>query len=364
MPTLLHTADIHIEDSKRESTYSLTVFTEIMQLAADRQVDAVLIAGDLFDNHRAASEFREEVRNITAQFSGPILYLPGNHEELNCPDSNEPLKGLDLSPIKVLNGSPYELFTLDFPSGSVEILAIKHYQHYPPPVHYQIPKKKHFRIAMAHGIVAGMAYTGPDEEGNSGILDPELFMQNEVDYAALGHIHAARQEIKGSTNFVYPGSARVWRTGESGPRAVCIFDTDSGTIEKAPLKSAGIFHKVSINPDLNPQPEEISNELESQIRELKREDDLKNDYILIEFEGLIEDETVISEAERKITSQLKNRLRKVEFKRKLKIVSGISESPLAKNFLESLEEKKQQLRPELYQKVRKVGLEEIAEKIQ
>ena len=89
----------------------------------------------------------------------------------------------------------------------MEFLAVPHQEEYAGYDTWAVPPKAApWRIALAHGIVAGMAYRGPDAEGGGSALDPDLFARFQVDYAALGHIHGRRHQVLGGLTMAYPGS--------------------------------------------------------------------------------------------------------------------------------------------------------------
>ena len=90
---ILHTADIHIgardaflgvnAESRRFET--LLTFEKIVDLAREKGVQILAIAGDLFDQNGIEAEFVTTETSVTAYFAhGGILYrlnIAGNHEE-------------------------------------------------------------------------------------------------------------------------------------------------------------------------------------------------------------------------------------------------------------------------------------------
>jgi 3',5'-cyclic AMP phosphodiesterase CpdA len=89
MPRLLHTADWQIgrqygrfesEDAALLSNERLEVIRRIAQLATDRNVDAVLVAGDLFDLQTVSDKLLRRTFSALDAFSGPWIAIPGNHD--------------------------------------------------------------------------------------------------------------------------------------------------------------------------------------------------------------------------------------------------------------------------------------------
>ena len=76
---LLHTSDLHIgSDIYPED--ALHGFEQVLRLAVDRSVDAVIVAGDLFDNRGVAPELVGDVFRRFGALDRPVLVLPGNHD--------------------------------------------------------------------------------------------------------------------------------------------------------------------------------------------------------------------------------------------------------------------------------------------
>lgn len=90
---LLHTADWHLgkrfrsfpeSDEMRLTRARLDVLDKILKAAEQRAVDAVLCAGDLFDNAHPDREWWEPVAQKLSAWTAriPVFLLPGNHDPL------------------------------------------------------------------------------------------------------------------------------------------------------------------------------------------------------------------------------------------------------------------------------------------
>lgn len=94
---ILHTADWHL--GKRLEKFSRLeeqrqVLEEIIAIADEQQVDAVLIAGDLFDNFNPASEavelFYRTLKRLSARGKRAVVAIAGNHDSpdrIEAPDA-------------------------------------------------------------------------------------------------------------------------------------------------------------------------------------------------------------------------------------------------------------------------------------
>ncbi|MEQ9364727.1 MAG: hypothetical protein RIF32_10805, partial [Leptospirales bacterium] len=220
-----------------------------------------------------------------------------------------------------------------FSDVAVEILAIPHQAQYGDYQSWNIPAKRApLRLAMAHGIVTGLAYAGPDEEAGAGMLDPLLFNFHSIDYAALGHIHARRLERHGGTVFCYPGSTRVWRRGESGERGFALISYDPRTAslqpEFVPVECAGVYREIRIPLSLTADSVD-SVEL--------RDDNAwhTEDYVELRLSGLVEDERAVADLIEKLRSKFEKSARRFEIRRDdVEVLPGISGEPMVRKFLD------------------------------
>ena len=133
----LHAADVHLDSpcSSRSETVrqklrdaSRLAFRRLVDLALAERVDALLIAGDLFDDERLSFQTErfllEQIHRLDAEFI-PVVYATGNHDpgraglrslELSWPDNVTVARDKTAVRIKIEGGSRE--------SGSREILGV------------------------------------------------------------------------------------------------------------------------------------------------------------------------------------------------------------------------------------------------
>jgi len=95
---ILHTSDWHL--GKRLDDFSRLdeqreVLNEIIEIANEQDVDAVLIAGDLFDTYNPPTEavdlFYRSLKRLTNNGSRPVVAIAGNHDSPDRIESPDPL---------------------------------------------------------------------------------------------------------------------------------------------------------------------------------------------------------------------------------------------------------------------------------
>ncbi|MCW3785469.1 metallophosphoesterase family protein [Plebeiibacterium sediminum] len=95
---ILHTADWHI--GKKLENFSRieeqkAVLNEIAQIADDEKVDAIIIAGDLFDTFSPSTEaieiFYKALKTLTNKGNRPVIAISGNHDSPDRIETADPL---------------------------------------------------------------------------------------------------------------------------------------------------------------------------------------------------------------------------------------------------------------------------------
>lgn len=355
MITLLHCADLHLSGrSDDEKRYSISVLDEIVRLAEEQQVRALLFCGDTFDSFSDAVLMRDEFRKRIASVRerSDVFLIAGNHEELDRGDNVLSKYDFGIEPGCMIERCSFKYFSCD----GFDLLAIPHRRDYRDYGDWQVPEKKFStRIAMAHGIVTGMTFSGIDdgEKSAASAMDVDLFHRHGVDYAAMGHIHGSRSGKFGSLDVVYPGSARVWRKNEFGPRCVSlVYCGERVNYRLQDLQSAGQFRSCNVFVDFDGNIEPLRDSPEQWSL---------NDRVFISFSGIVEDENTARGNIQRFIDEIQKNVRMVEFEEHLDVVSGIASQPLAKKFLERWSEKRpnEQDKIEIWNRAREIGLMKI-----
>jgi predicted phosphodiesterase len=226
------------------------VLAELVGQCRELRPAALLLCGDIFDTRRDAAQLAEAFRDALGGLAGiPVLMIPGNHEALG---DDTPLAPAELAPATLLAGLPLATRMLGEADVEVVGLPFRHsfdgYLDWPLP-----PRQTRWRVGLLHGVVNGMCYTGDSAEAEQSIIDPHLFQHLGLDYAALGHIHRRGEQRHQQCLAHYPGSARVWRRGEEGPRQATRVTLGPEGVRTAPLPltAAGRYVPVTlpISPD-------------------------------------------------------------------------------------------------------------------
>lgn len=198
--TLLHTSDLHL-GSDTYSAEALQGFGAVLKLAVSKGVDALIIAGDLFDSGRVPQWMVTHVWQSLSNLGIPVVVLPGNHD---IPLTTEPFVSMPVSDgVHVLRDPAGELKTFD--SVGLSVWGRPVYDHEPSfrPLEGLQPRPDHgWYVAIAHGVVTD----GPDFAYRASPIALQELAQADCDYVALGHVHAFRDVTQGSALAFYSGA--------------------------------------------------------------------------------------------------------------------------------------------------------------
>lgn len=295
----IHTADLHLDSPLKslasrntdlaELIYdaSQQVLRRLVDLAIEESVDAVLIAGDLFDGDqrdvRTAMVLQREFKRLDAE-NIPVFIIWGNHDA-----EAKLLNVLDL---------PDNVYAFDgrgskrrFANDRAVVHGVSFAKRQAPESllgKYPKPEPNLFNIGMLH-----TSLTGADGHNNYAPCSVGELIDMGYDYWALGHIHK-RSVHHDKPAIVMPGNPLGRHINESGERSVSLVTLEPDTppvihaIKLAPTR----FERVSIN----------INDIDE-----RRDAYLKITQALNEFRDSVDDERLIVRIELEGVTQLASR---------------------------------------------------------
>ncbi|MCX5745007.1 MAG: metallophosphoesterase, partial [Proteobacteria bacterium] len=222
---LLHTADWHLGrrfptfddgDQKTLSRARLDVLDNILLLAEQHDVDAILCAGDLFDEPNPDKEWWERLAQKLAQMRKPrpVILLPGNHDPLRVGsvyDRAHPFRTRLPAWVHVVDRDDFSLPLTDDAvlharpcrsSAGSEDLALA------------LPGRDAGDDKIRIGLVHGSTFDAVDCQINFPI-DRDAAARRGFDYLAIGDTHGFREVPPGARPpVVYPGAPEATSFGE------------------------------------------------------------------------------------------------------------------------------------------------------
>ncbi len=291
---ILHTADWHL-GKRLDSFYRLEeqklVLNEICEIAELQSVDAVIVAGDLFDAFNPPVEAIEllykTLKRLTNNGKRPVIAIAGNHDSPERIDSPDPLArecgilfmGLpnsELQTIQLENGfiitrtnkgfiefklpqHPYPLRIIATPYANEvrmkeyfgeekDVALINSLQKRWGELAEKYCDEKGVNILITHLYMlkrGGEILEEPDGEkplkiGNADLVYSDA-IPSQIQYTALGHLHRYQNVGTEEKPVVYSGSPLAYSFSEAGQKKyVNIIDVEpNGTaqIERILLKS-------------------------------------------------------------------------------------------------------------------------------
>jgi len=255
----VHAADIHLDSPLRSlalrdpalaefiGNASRLVFTRIIDLCLEEKVQALLLAGDLYDGDqismKTARFLSEQLRRLDAA-GIKVFVIRGNHDalsritkELILPE-NVHLFGGRAEAIEIVRDRGERTIVihgLSFakPQATESLLA-----KYRPPVDGAI------NIGLMHTSLGG----SPPHDVYAPCSTSDL-LNSGFRYWALGHIHK-RSATEGHCAIVMPGIPQGRDIGESGPKSVTLASVldDGSIVLDERIVSLAQFERISIDP--------------------------------------------------------------------------------------------------------------------
>lgn len=346
----LHTADIHL--GKRFNDVSLIedqryIMNQILDIAAQEQVDAIIIAGDIYQKSMPSEEameiFDAFITKATEQ-SKKVFAISGNHDsDVRVSYMASLMKNSGVYLSEKFNGSLQQIYLTE--EGTVcnsncsEAKIVINLLPFLKPVDVrpfypeieihtyedaiqavldgsQIDKSK-TNILIAHQFISGCSISDSEEYAIGGLDNISAVIFSDFDYVALGHLHGPQQA--GRDEVRYSGSPLKYSFSEvNHKKSVTIVDITSKSIS---------FEQVLLNPlhDVRIIKEQLSEILRM---------DPSDDYVHI----TLTDELVDPDARRHLQVSFPNMLRfsvensKSSLTEDVKPMENVEDMPIDKLF--------------------------------
>jgi DNA repair exonuclease SbcCD nuclease subunit len=355
----IHAADLHLKLS--EADYGLAVLDQLLDLAVEEGEGLLLLAGDVFDSNQDLAALFPRLRAAADAREGleALLILAGNHDFLGGRADPESFRGGGRIIMAVKEA---RLVRAGRPGREIDFLLC--------PYGAELPEKAPARqggplVLAAHGSLPEMNWLGPPEEesdtADRSVLDSSRIQALGPAYAALGHIHEGKQRVLGGLCLAYPGSARPWRRGETGPRRALRVDfSPSGLAEPRPLELSAAGQYRRIEARLFPEaafPDEPAREALARAG--------ARDWVDVRICGLARTEAEALASEDDLRAAYGSSFRRLDVSHEdLVILAGAEEVPAAADFLKAWEAARARLEAlhgeEAVLKALEVGLTRIA----
>jgi len=271
---LLVSGDLHlgrppsrIPDDRDEEAYSpATVWGHMVDEAVDREVDAVVLTGDVVDRKNQSLEAwgpLEAGLNTLNQEDIPVVLVSGNHDAGFLEDM---IDSYDFSDIRLLGrGGTWERTDISLdgdPSVSLDGWS------YPGPNHPRNPLED-YDLDPPEGPVLGVLHTQVDRpESGYAPVGTEDLKQSGLDGWLLGHVHTPGTVTENPPAF-YPGSLQPLDPTETGPRGPRLVSIEaSGSIQVQPLPLATLeYAGVTVSASDCASPHDVLAAVQDRIEE-------------------------------------------------------------------------------------------------
>ena len=252
----IHCADIHLDSplrgldayegapaaDMRQATRR--AFTNIIDLALERRVDFLLIAGDIFDgdwpDFNTGLYFAAQLRRL-AEADIRVFLTYGNHDAVSKLTKSVPLpKNVVSFPAKapateIIESLGVAIHGQSFASEAVTVdLAAG----------YPSARSGLVNIGLLHTALSGREGHQPYAPTKA-----EILADKGYDYWALGHVHQ-REIVSESPWIVFPGNSQGRHARETGPKGCMLIEAEAGvgiqSVEFVPTDVAR-WHHIGIN---------------------------------------------------------------------------------------------------------------------
>ncbi len=247
---IIHCADLHLdskmtanldkEKAKERKDELLKTFGKMISFAVQNQVEAILIAGDLFDTKNISATTRNAVKDaINSHPEIQFFYLKGNHDQDNFLSATEDIP----ENLKLFSGS-WTSYALA--EGRIVITGLELSKENAGSAYSSLTlDAAKFNIVTLHGQESE---TGAKDKVE--VINLRALKNKGIDYLALGHIHAYKEEtLDARGTYCYPGCLEGRGFDECGEHGFVLLDINENngqyTKEFIPAASRCLYEVVT-----------------------------------------------------------------------------------------------------------------------
>lgn len=202
MPKFIHTADWQIgrqfstfddEDAHPLAEARLQAVQRLAALAVTHQVDAVLVAGDVFDLQTVSDRTIRKLFNAMAGFTGAWVLISGNHDAALAESVWTRAQRLGVVPSNVtlaLQPEPVLLHGVRLAVLPAPLTQRHTYGDTTAWFDLADTPVNHVRVGLAHGSVQGIL---ADDIDSANPIAPDRATRARLDYLALGDWHGCKR---------------------------------------------------------------------------------------------------------------------------------------------------------------------------
>lgn len=202
MPKFLHTADWQIgrqfstfvdEDAHPLAEARLQAVSKLAALATEHQVDAVLVAGDVFDLQTVSDRTIRRMFNAMSGFAGPWVLISGNHDAALAESVWTRAQRLGAVPANVVLALQAQPVLLDQARMAILPAPLTQRHTYGDATAWfdlADTPEGYVRVGLAHGSVQGILAEDIDSANPIG---QDRATRARLDYLALGDWHGCKR---------------------------------------------------------------------------------------------------------------------------------------------------------------------------
>ncbi|WP_027437527.1 metallophosphoesterase family protein [Lachnospira multipara] len=225
---IIHCADLHLDSSlntnfderqsKERKLELINTFERLLRYADENLVDAIIIAGDLFDTPNVSKSVKNIVIDgITRLKDIDFYYLKGNHDEYNIFDEMRNIpENLHLFDDKWKTYTAFTTKDFDITITGKELNSKK--------ISFNADKLEldqfDINIVTLHGQISDY-----EQKADPTVIPLNKLMGKNIDYLALGHIHSYQEGKLGARGeYAYCGALEGRGFDEIGPKGFVLLN--------------------------------------------------------------------------------------------------------------------------------------------